>query len=78
MPHGPSPSRVLRQALGYGWSVAIVGSPATGKAAFERWIDDDDPDVRWIVRENLKKARLRSVDAVWVAECNRRLSARDA
>jgi hypothetical protein len=51
--------RVLRQALGYGWSVAIAALPNTGKVRFERWVASDDPDVGWIVRENLKKARLR-------------------
>ena len=66
--------RVLRQALGYGWSVAVVGSPAAGKPAFERWIEDPDPDVRWIVRENLKKARLAALGAAWVASCTSRLS----
>jgi hypothetical protein len=59
--------RVLRQALGYGWSVAIVAAPATGKAAFERLAASDDPDARWIVRENLGKARLDRMDPAWVA-----------
>lgn len=59
--------RVLRQALGYGWSVAIVEAPASGKAAFERLADSDEADARWIVRENLGKARLRRLDPSWVA-----------
>jgi hypothetical protein len=50
--------RVLRQALGYGWSVAIAADPAIGLPAFERWREDQNSDVRWIVRENLGKARL--------------------
>lgn len=66
--------RVLRQALGYGWSVAIVFAPVADRAAFERWIGRTDPDVRWIVRENLKKARLAALDAAWVASCTSRLS----
>lgn len=60
-------ARVLRKALGYGWSVAIVASPAAGRAAFKRWAEHDHPDARWIVRENLKKNRLRKFDADWVA-----------
>jgi hypothetical protein len=64
--------RVLRQALGYGWSVAVVGAPATGKAAFERLAASDDPDARWIVRENLGKARLSRLDASWVAALRER------
>ncbi len=57
----------LQKALGYGWSVAIVGDPATGRPAFERWFESADPTIRWIVRENLKKARLARLDATWVA-----------
>jgi hypothetical protein len=51
--------RTLRQALGYGWSVAIAAAPEEGLARFRRWEAEDDPDVRWIVKENRKKARLR-------------------
>lgn len=49
--------RTLRQALGYCWSVAVAADPAAGLPAFED-LDDTDPDVAWIVRENLKKKRL--------------------
>jgi hypothetical protein len=56
--------RVLRQALGYCWSVAVAALPAAGFARLERWAGPDDPDARWIVRENLKKARLTRSDAV--------------
>lgn len=58
--------RVLRQALGYGWSVVIVAAPERGRLAFEELAALDDPDARWIVRENLGKARLRRLDAAWV------------
>ncbi|MGO4783561.1 HEAT repeat domain-containing protein [Cryobacterium sp. W22_MBD10_FK3] len=53
--------RVLRQALGYGWSVAIAASPEAGLAAFRGLTQSDHPDARWIVRSNHTKARLRSV-----------------
>lgn len=53
--------RVLRQALGYGWSVAIAASPEAGLAAFRGLTANDHPDARWIVRSNHTKARLRSV-----------------
>jgi hypothetical protein len=53
--------RVLRQALGYGWSVAIAASPDAGLASFRMLTASDHPDARWIVRSNLTKARLRSV-----------------
>jgi hypothetical protein len=57
----------LRKALGYGWSVAVAALPEPGKAALARWAQSDDRDVRWVVRENLKKDRLRRADAAWVA-----------
>jgi hypothetical protein len=51
--------RTLRQALGYGWSVAVAALPSEGLATFARLEASDDPDVAWIVRENRKKNRLR-------------------
>ena len=59
--------RVLRQALAYGWSVAVVACPEQGKRLFERWLASPDRDVQWILRENLKKDRLKRMDADWVA-----------
>lgn len=51
--------RTLRQALGYGWSVAIAALPPEGLALFAKLQTSADPDVSWIVRENGKKTRLR-------------------
>lgn len=65
--------RVLRQALGYCWSVATAANPAAGKACMERLARDADPDVRWIMRENLKKNRLLRMDAVWVESLRRQV-----
>lgn len=70
--------RVLRQALGYCWSVAIVASPAAGRRRFDGWIADPDPDVRWVVRENLRKKRLARMDADWVARSLERIATRSA
>ncbi len=53
--------RTLRQALGYCWSVAVAADPVDGLPAFERLGRSRDPDVGWVVRENLKKARLLKV-----------------
>lgn len=58
--------RTLRQALGYCWSVAICASPRKGKTLFEKWATSTDPDMVWIVRENLTKKRLQKLDAEWV------------
>lgn len=60
--------KTLRQALGYCWSVAVVALPAEGKPAMEKWLVNPDPDVAWIMRENLKKNRLQRMDAKWVKE----------
>jgi hypothetical protein len=51
--------RTLRQALGYGWSVAVAALPDEGLAKFARFAASDDPDVAWIVLENRKKNRLK-------------------
>lgn len=51
--------RTLRQALGYAWSVAVAAAPEEGLVEMGSLGADDDPDVAWIVRSNLTKARLR-------------------
>lgn len=65
--HRSDAFRVLRQTLGYAWSVAIVALPEEGEPLFERLLVSGDRDVRWIVRENLRKRRLVRLDADWVA-----------
>jgi hypothetical protein len=64
--------RVLRQALAYGWSVAVVGCPSVGKPMLEKWLESDDHDVAWLSRENLKKDRLKRMDPLWVARLSSR------
>lgn len=56
----------LRKGLAYCWSVAVVALPAEGQALMEKWLVNPDKDIQWIMRENLKKARLARLDAVWV------------
>jgi hypothetical protein len=56
----------LRRGLGYCWSVAVVALPDEGKALMEKWLVNPDSDVQWIMRENLKKARLARMDSGWV------------
>jgi hypothetical protein len=50
--------RVLRQGLGYCWSVAVAADPERGLPAFRQLTGSADPDIGWIVRENLRKKRL--------------------
>ena len=59
--------RALRKGLGYCWSVAVAALPEEGKHAIAQWFASEDGDVRWLMRENLKKRRLMRVDAAWVA-----------
>lgn len=51
--------RVLRQALGYAWSVVIAADPAEVLPRFNIWAASNDPDIRWIIAENMRKDRLR-------------------
>jgi hypothetical protein len=60
--------RTLRQALGYGWSVAVVARPEIGKPLMKKWLAHPDPDAGWVMRENLKKNRLVRMDPAWVNE----------
>lgn len=52
------PVRTLRQALGYSVSVVVAAAPDAGFAQMQAWALWADPDVTWIIRENLKKNRL--------------------
>ena len=46
----------------------MVALPDTGKPLMEKWLASPDPDIRWIMRENLKKNRLIRMEAAWVAK----------
>lgn len=50
--------RVLRQALGHAWSMAVAADPVRGLPAFRALEDDADPDVAWIVHANRGEAGL--------------------
>jgi hypothetical protein len=65
--------RVLRKGLAYCWSVAAVALPEAGKAFMEKWMATSDPDVSWIMKENLKKNRLVRMDPDWVGRWSERL-----
>ena len=49
--------RSLRQTLGYCWSIAIAAAPEDGLAVFQS-LADTDPDVSWVIAQNLTKKRL--------------------
>jgi hypothetical protein len=50
--------RVLRQAMGYCWSVAAAAAPDNARAYFEKWLRSTDKDVAWVMKSNLDKARM--------------------
>jgi hypothetical protein len=56
----------LRKTLGYGWSVVISSYPEKGKTAFSKITKSSNKHIRWIVKENLKKNRLKLMDKKWV------------
>jgi hypothetical protein len=58
--------KILRKGLAYGWSVVVASQPELGKPRMAKWIRSEDSDIRWIMVQNLKKKRLRKMDASWV------------
>lgn len=66
--------RMLRKALGYCWSVAVAALPDDGCARLERWVHTDDADIQWIMRENLRKKRLATIDPAWTERAMAALS----
>lgn len=65
--------KALRKGLGYCWSVAVAALPEAGMPLMERWLAHPDPDVRWLMKENLRKQRLSRIDAAWVGRWQARL-----
>jgi len=65
--------KILRQGMGYCWSVAVAALPDAGKPMMEKWLDSQNKDIRWMMKENLKKNRLIKMDADWVKTCNIKL-----
>jgi hypothetical protein len=61
--------KILRQGMGYCWSVAVAAYPALGKRLMQKWLGKADPDIRWMMKENLRKNRLARMDPVWVKAC---------
>src|SRR4029077_2939676 len=60
--------RVLRQALGYCWSVAAAALPEAGRPLMEKWLRSPDRDVAWVMQSNLAKARMSAFGPSWVTK----------
>ena len=54
--------KTLRQGLGYCWSVAVAALPEAGVPLMKKWLASPDPDVAWIMKENVKKNRLKGIE----------------
>lgn len=50
--------KILRQGMGYSLSVFVQHSPGEGFALMRKSAAIRDPDMAWIIKENLKKKRL--------------------
>jgi hypothetical protein len=66
----------LRKGLGYCWSVAVAALPTEGKALMEKWMVEPDRDTAWIMKQNLRKARLARIDVGWVKQWQSRMGER--
>ena len=60
--------RVLRKAMGYCWSVAAAANPEAGKPLLEKWLRSSDPDIAWVMKSNLGKARMKALGKSWLAK----------
>ena len=58
--------KVLQKGLSYCWSVVVAAAPKQGKPLMEKWLVNSDPIIRRVMQENLKKNRLKRMDAAWV------------
>jgi hypothetical protein len=59
--------RVLRQAMGYCWSVAAAANPEAARPLLEKWLRSSDPDIAWVMKTNLGKARMGALGSEWLA-----------
>ncbi len=66
--------KVLRQAMGYCWSVAAASLPKEGRSMMEKWLTSQNKDIHWVMKENLKKKRLVKMDPQWVKVCQSKLA----
>ncbi len=59
----------LQKGLSYCWSVAACAYPEKGKRLMEKWMSSNQPGIRKIMGENLRKNRLIKMSAAWVEGC---------
>jgi hypothetical protein len=52
---------VLRKTMGYCWSVAAAANPEAATPLLEKWLRSSDPDIAWVMKSNLGKARMTTI-----------------
>jgi hypothetical protein len=60
--------RILQQELEKCWSIAVADLPEKGKPMMERWMKEDHPVIKVIMKANLQQQRLTELDEEWVTE----------
>ena len=53
--------------------MAVAALPEAGKPLMEKWITRTDADIRWVMKENLKKTRLIRMGTAWTKKWANRL-----
>jgi len=71
---GDEDFNVLKKGLSYCWSVAVSACPGKGKKLMEKWIQSEDKNIVWIMKENLKKNRLMKMDKEWLLKQMKQMS----
>lgn len=66
--------RVLRQAMGYCWSVVAAANPDAGRPLLEKWLRSADADIAWVMKSNLGKARMKVLGAAWLRAAKSKLT----
>jgi hypothetical protein len=66
--------KTLRKGMAYCWSVAVAALPDEGCTMMQKWFASPDKDIRWLMKENLKKKRLARLDPTWLAQARQQLA----
>ena len=69
--------QALRKGLGYAWSVVVAAYPEEGKPRMEAWLNHTDPDILWIMKQNLAKKRMLAAGKDWLASWQSKFQSRD-
>lgn len=64
----------LRETLGIAWAPAIAAHPKQGKPLFETWLPIQDPNIRWVIKNNLQQPILQDAEPAWAQRTLERLT----